>query len=103
MPTRDIVCISCGFTGVLDIHNEKDLTPNDRLFRHLGHDPYSGNLHYRCPACNTILLVDPVAVLGDESLKGFPGMVADLMRQKSGYRTGQQDLFQWFNQTVSRA
>jgi len=77
MPTRDIACLNCGFAGMLDIHCERDDVPKDRLFQHLGHNPYSGDLHYRCPACEIVLLVDPMAVLGEKSLKGSPGMALD--------------------------
>ncbi|MEI7673982.1 MAG: hypothetical protein WCK00_17895 [Deltaproteobacteria bacterium] len=44
MPTREIVCLNCGFAGKLDIHHEKDATMKDGLFKHLGHNPYSGDL-----------------------------------------------------------
>jgi hypothetical protein len=76
MPTREIVCLNCGFAGKLDIHHEKDATMKDGLFKHLGHNPYSGDLHYRCPACEIVLLVDPMAALGEEFLKGFPGLTS---------------------------
>jgi len=104
MSTRDIACLSCGFTGILDVHSERDDVPKDRLFQHLGHNPYSGDLHYQCPACGIVLLVDPMEVLGEKSLKGFPGRVADLpSRQRSGDRSGRQGLFRWFNRTEGRA
>ena len=74
MPTRDILCLNCGFAGMLDIHQKKDATLKDGLFIHLGHNPYSGDLHYRCPACQIVLLVDPMAALGDNCLEGFPGL-----------------------------
>jgi hypothetical protein len=48
------------------------------LFQHLGHNPFSGDLHYRCPKYEIVLLVDPIAVLGGESLKGSPGKVITL-------------------------
>ncbi|MFZ4441497.1 MAG: hypothetical protein ACOYOS_24055 [Syntrophales bacterium] len=76
MPTRDIVCLNCGFAGKLDIHHKKDATMKDGLFKHLGHNPYSGDLHYRCPACEIVLLVDPMAALGENCLKGFSGLTS---------------------------
>ena len=72
MPTRDIVCLNCGFAGILDIYYENDVATKDALFKHLGHNPYSGDLHYRCPDFKIILRVDPMAVLGEDSLNGFP-------------------------------
>jgi len=74
MPTREIVCLNCGFAGTLDIHHKKDATMKDGLFKHLGHNPYSGDLHYRCPACQIVLLVNPMAALGENFLEGFPGL-----------------------------
>jgi len=76
MPIREIACLHCGFAGMLDIHSQDEVIPKDRLFRRLGHNPYSGALHYQCPACGIVLLVDPMAVLGEKSLKGFPGETA---------------------------
>ena len=103
MPTRDIVCLNCGFTGLLDIHCDNDITLKHRLFSHLGHDPYSGALHYRCPGCDVILLVDPTAALGEEYLEGLPGMVTVPPGQKGGYWSGYHDLFRWFNGEGNRA
>jgi len=104
MSTRDIVCLNCGYAGMLDIHYERDVVLKDRQFQHLGHNPYSGDLHYRCPACEIVLLVDPMAVLGKKSLKGFPGKVSGLpSRQRSGYRSGRHGLSRWFNRTEGRA
>jgi hypothetical protein len=92
MPTRDITCMNCGHVGMLDVHYANEIVPKDRLFKHLGHNPYSGDLHYQCPACEIVLLVDPIAALGKISLKGFPKRRAELLtRQKRGYRSGQQD------------
>ncbi len=94
MPTRDIACLNCGYAGMLDIHRESDVVQRDRLFIHLGHNPFSGDLHYRCPKCEIVLLVDPMAALGEESLKGFPGEVSDLpSRQWSDHRSVLLDLF----------
>ena len=76
MPTRDIVCLNCGFAGVLDIHHKKDATMKDGLFKHLGHNPYSGDLHYQCPACDIVLLVDPMAVREKIASKGSPASSA---------------------------
>ena len=100
MPTRDIACMNCGYAGMLDIHRESDIVQRDSLFIHLGHNPFSGYLHYRCPKCEIVLLVDPMAALGEESLKGFPGEVSDLpYRQWSDHRSARHDFFRWFNRT----
>ena len=39
MSTRDIVCLNCGYAGMLDIHYERDVVLKDRQFQHLGHNP----------------------------------------------------------------
>ena len=90
---RDIACLNCGHVGMLDVHFINDVVPKDRLFKHFGHNPYSGDLHYQCPACEVALLVDPMAVLGEKSFKGFPGGAAALrLRERIGHRFGQQGL-----------
>lgn len=100
MPTRDITCMNCGHVGMLDVHYVNDVVPKDHLFKHFGHNPYSGDLHYQCPACEIMLLVDPPAALGVKSLKGLPGRAAYLpLRQRSRHRSGRQDLFRWLNWT----
>ena len=83
MSTRDIACLHCGCTGMLDVHCVNDVVPKDRVFKHLGHNPFSGHLHYRCPVCKTVLLVEPVAALGKNSLNGFPGKRTDLQNWKT--------------------
>ncbi len=70
--TRDITCLNCGRNGLMDIHNETDGVAEGRLFRHLGHNPFSGDLHYQCPACGIVLLVDPLLALGETPVKGRP-------------------------------
>ncbi len=58
-------CIQCDFEGVLEVLGAQYELPASRLFRYLGHDPSSGHVHYQCPACNIVLLVDPLDILGD--------------------------------------
>jgi len=38
--------------------------PISRCFKYKGHNPFSGILQYECSQCKTILLVDPMDVLG---------------------------------------
>lgn len=76
--TRDIICLHCGHKGVMDIHNENDVAAADgRLFMHLGHNPSSGDLHYQCPACGIVLLVDPMLALGKRAIEGMPQLWAN--------------------------
>lgn len=56
-----ITCIYCGAEGVLNMHgleNENSL----KVFKRVGRNHVSGHLHYQCPVCKIILLVDPVLV-----------------------------------------
>lgn len=41
-------------------------------FCHLGHDPYTGYMHYQCPYCHVLLLVDPMKMLGTQCVQGMP-------------------------------
>jgi len=64
-----IQCIHCNYTGVLEnqgilIEDKTGDMPISHGFKHKGHNPFSGNLHYECPLCETIILVDPMDVLG---------------------------------------
>ncbi len=54
-------CQRCGAEGEIEVqglNSDKTL-----IFRHVGHNPYSGHLHYQCYACEIIILVDPLAML----------------------------------------
>lgn len=97
MPTRNIACLNCGCVGMLNVRHGNDVAQEDRTFKHLGHNPHSGDLHYQCPACKVILLVDPMAALGEESLKGYP------VRQRDDRRAGGWVFSRLFNRAESRA
>lgn len=64
-----IKCVHCNFIGILE---HQDITfdgksahrPMSSGFKYKGHNPFSGNLHYECSRCETIILVDPMDVLG---------------------------------------
>jgi hypothetical protein len=64
-----IKCINCNFVGTLEkqgiaFDGKTGDIPISRSFKHKGHNPFSGNLYYQCSRCETIILVDPVDVLG---------------------------------------
>ncbi len=65
MPIRTIICMNCGIEGEIEIMGLKGDASPAKIFRHLGHNPFSGHMHFRCPACKIVLLVDPMAVLSD--------------------------------------
>ena len=64
-----IKCINCNFVGILEnqiitFDGKTSDIPISRCFKYNGHNPFSGNLHYKCPWCEKIVLVDPMDVLG---------------------------------------
>ncbi len=71
MPTRAIQCLYCGTEGEREVRGLNRGIAPARLFRHRGHNPFSGHMHYQCPACKIILLVDPMAVLADDDAVAF--------------------------------
>lgn len=58
----DIHCIHCDFRGIMDIPGAQLHVPVSMLFRRLGRNPYSGHLHYQCPACEIVHLINPEMV-----------------------------------------
>lgn len=56
-------CVNCGTTGELEIAGSNTYREVDKIFRCTGHNPFSGHLHYQCPVCNMVLLVDPILLL----------------------------------------
>jgi hypothetical protein len=56
-----ITCIHCGAVGILNMHglgNDESL----KIFKRVGRNHVSGQLHYQCPVCKIVLLVDPVLI-----------------------------------------
>lgn len=54
-----ITCVYCGIEGILNVHgldNNKSL----KIFKRVSRNHVSGQLHYQCPACKIVLLIDPV-------------------------------------------
>lgn len=74
MIIRNISCTYCGQRGIIGYPGISDIMPTAEIFRHLGHNPWSGNLHYQCPSCRIVLLVDPMDVLdGKGTINGSIG------------------------------
>jgi hypothetical protein len=75
MASRDIQCAYCGLKGeIREGYREPDDHPMT-TFKYLGHNPFSGHLHYQCPGCSMILFVPPMDVLEGKSLTGVPATV----------------------------
>jgi len=70
-----IHCQNCGIEGEIEVQGLNSDKPSALIFRHLGHNPFSGHLHYQCPACDIVLLVDPMTVL-DGFRSGHPHIAA---------------------------
>ena len=76
-----ITCINCGVEGVLKVFGlENDGTLH--VFRRLGRNHISGQLHYQCPACKIVLLVDPALIR--ESIHIFKKMSPNYPLASSG-------------------
>jgi hypothetical protein len=58
-----MICQECGFEGEIEVPGINGVHPSAIQFRHLGHNPFSGNMHYQCPFCRIVLLVDPMTIL----------------------------------------
>jgi len=63
----EITCTYCGVEGMLNVHgldNDESL----KVFKRVGRNHVSGHLHYQCPVCKIILLVDPVVILENDHI-----------------------------------
>ncbi len=58
-----IHCLKCGIEGEIEVQGLNSDKPSALIFRHMGHNPFSGHLHYQCPVCEIVILVDPMTVL----------------------------------------
>lgn len=72
MVASDIQCAYCGLKGKIEDYGLRSTNRDARIFKHRGHNPFSGHLHYQCPSCSIILLVLPMDVLDGKSLTGVP-------------------------------
>lgn len=73
MPTREIVCANCRLSGEIEVRGLDRNIPASLMFRHLGHNPFSGHMHYQCPACEMVLLVNPIDILMRGPMSSLPG------------------------------
>ncbi len=62
MPNRTMSCLNCGVQGEIEVPGLNTGKRSLKIFRHLGHNPFSNHRHYQCPACQIVLLVDPASV-----------------------------------------
>lgn len=72
MSSKIIQCLACGDKGHIEIKGMRDKMPESRIFRHLGHNAFTGYMHFLCPYCSTLLRVDPIEVLGEGGIRGVP-------------------------------
>jgi len=93
MASGDILCLNCGITGILSIHNDNVAVPQDHLFKPIAHELH-GYFHYRCPVCNIILRVNPMEVMEQKALNGYPNWLAKAQaKQRKGYKPIQKTIF----------
>jgi len=87
-----IKCINCNFVGTLEnqgiaFDGKTGDIPISRSFKHMGNNPFSGNLRYQCSRCETIILVDPMDVLGAVGA----GILTDVREKRR-----KKSFFEWF-------
>jgi hypothetical protein len=76
MMSSDIQCAYCGLKGKIEGFEFESSSRDVKIFKHCGHNPFSGHLHYQCPSCSIILLVLPMDLLDGKSLTGLPNPAA---------------------------
>ena len=57
-----INCLNCGSEGILLKKDRQQGAKAKNIFKSLGRNPLSGHLHYQCPVCEIVLLVEPSKV-----------------------------------------
>ena len=87
-----IKCINCNFVGTLEnqgitFDGKTGDMQISRGFKYKGHNPFSGNMHYQCSRCETIILVDPMDVLGAVGA----GILTDVREKRR-----KKSFFEWF-------
>lgn len=90
MMTKTIVCQHCGIKGEIELPGMNGDTPSSPIFRHLGHNPFSGHLHYQCPVCEIVLLVDPLTVI-EGLISGYSGAAAKKTGETKNDKQPQDD------------
>jgi len=80
MPTREIACAYCGKLGKIDVWGLNEDIPSSEMFKYLGHNPFSGHMHFQCPACTIVSLVSPLSVLGNGVITADHQLFEEKMR-----------------------
>ena len=83
MPTRDISCAYCGKLGKIEIWGMNGDIKNDDTFKYKGHNPLSGHMHFECPRCNIVSLINPISVLGNNVILADTNPTSDKEERKS--------------------
>ena len=73
MLSSDIQCAYCGLKGKIEGSTPATDDREMNIFKHLGHNPFSGHLHYQCPSCSIVQLVLPMDILEGKMLGAFSG------------------------------
>jgi hypothetical protein len=71
MTAKEIHCTCCGLKGEIEYSCQDLNAVRVKMFKHKGHDPFTGQIYYHCPGCSTILQVDPMDILNNRILKGI--------------------------------
>jgi hypothetical protein len=76
MLSSDIQCAYCGLKGKIEGSTPASDDRKAHIFKHLGHNPFSGHLHYQCPSCSIVQLILPMDILEGKTLGAFSGLDA---------------------------
>jgi hypothetical protein len=85
MCITSIYCHHCNFGGIIETPGAPLEAPAYRIFKHIGYNPFSGHLHYRCPACEIVLLVDPAQVQDKEFVMDIRGRLKNAKYPSATY------------------
>lgn len=92
MLAANMICIVCGCRGSID-EQEVSIEPSRQDgFKYLGHDAFTGAMHYQCPECNSYLNVDPMDMFKTYPVKGQPGPGNP---EKDTYRVSADNVSLW--------
>lgn len=71
MLASQMICMPCGYQGSIDTQCASIGNSRSETFRYLGHNPFSGEMHYQCPECKSCLNVDPADIFKMDPARGL--------------------------------
>jgi len=71
MISKRIRCSRCKYEGSAEITGTATAESSTDLFTSEGHDPYSGQMYFRCPRCKVFIAVEPTDALESNTMTGY--------------------------------